>query len=87
MHRDERGTILTVPISDTSNFSKRAPASDTAVDVGRARLLMAWEMSLFARELAKEGIREQHPQWSDAEVARELIRRAFPPGQVPAFLR
>jgi len=54
---------------------------------GEQRLLLALEMSLFTRELAKHGIREQHPEWSDAEVARELMRRAFPPDQVPAQLR
>jgi hypothetical protein len=54
---------------------------------GEQRLLMALEMSIFTRELAKQGIREQHPEWSNAEVAYELIRRAFSPGEVPARLR
>jgi hypothetical protein len=50
-------------------------------------MLIALEMSLLTRELAKQGIREQHPEWSNTRVARELLRRAFPPGQVPARLR
>lgn len=48
---------------------------------------MALEMSLFARELAKECIRREHPEWSDKQIALELIRRAFLPEPVPARLR
>jgi len=51
---------------------------------GEQRLLLAVEMSLVTRELAKQGIRDQHPEWSEAEVAYEFIRRAFLPGPVPA---
>jgi len=43
-------------------------------------------MSLFAKELARAGIRQDHPEWTDAQVARELLRLAFLPGQVPAGL-
>jgi hypothetical protein len=53
---------------------------------GEQRLLLALEMSLFTRELAKEGIRQEHPEWSDIEVQRELLRRAFLPGPMPARL-
>jgi hypothetical protein len=54
---------------------------------GEQRLLLALEMSLFARELAKEQIRREYPAWSDAQVARELIRLTFLPAPVPARLR
>jgi len=54
---------------------------------GEQRLLLALEMSLFARELAKERIRREHPEWSETQVARELVREAFLPGSVPAWLR
>jgi Rv0078B-related antitoxin len=54
---------------------------------GEQRLLLAFEMSLFVRELARQQIREEHPEWSDAEVAHEFIRRAFQPSPVPARLR
>ena len=50
------------------------------------RLLMALEMSLFARELAKERIRQEHPEWRDKQVARELLRLAFLPAPLPARL-
>ena len=45
------------------------------------RILIEFEMSLFARELAREGIRRDHAEWSETQVARELSRLAFlPPG-------
>ena len=54
---------------------------------GEQRLLLALEMSLFTRELAKEGIRRDCPDWSEAEVTRELLRRAFLPEPLPLRLR
>jgi hypothetical protein len=53
---------------------------------GEQRLLLALEMSLFARELAREGIRRDHPEWTEAKVARELLRLAFLPAPLPAGL-
>ena len=53
---------------------------------GDKRLLMALEMSLFARELAKEGIRRDHPEWVETQVTRELLRLAFLPAPSPAQL-
>ncbi len=47
------------------------------------RLTRAFEMSMFARELAKQGIRRDHPEWSEAEVTRELLRLAFYPAPLP----
>jgi hypothetical protein len=37
--------------------------------------------------LAKERIRREHPEWSDTQVTRQLVRLAFLPGPVPAPLR
>ena len=54
---------------------------------GVQRLLMAFEMSLFARELAKERIRSEHPEWVESQVARELVRLAFLPEPAPARLK
>lgn len=51
------------------------------------RLLLALEMSLFARELAKQRITEEHPDWTDQEVVRELLRLAFLPDPLPSALR
>ena len=54
---------------------------------GEQRLLMALEMSLFVQELAKEQIRREHPEWSETDAKRELLRRAFLPGPMPASMR
>jgi hypothetical protein len=54
---------------------------------GEQRLLMALEMSLFARELASARIRQEHPLWAEAQVARELLRLAFLPFPVPTRMR
>jgi hypothetical protein len=54
---------------------------------GEQRLLLAFEMSLFARELAKEGVRRDHPDWEEERVARELLRMAFLPALLPPALR
>ena len=39
------------------------------------------------QELQTARIRQEHPEWPDTEVARELLRLAFQPGPGPAWLR
>lgn len=80
-------TFPPVPITDTSPSARTLQLQVQRAMSGEQRLLMALEMSVFARELAKQGIRDQHPGWSSTEVARELIRRTFLPGLAPARLR
>jgi hypothetical protein len=53
---------------------------------GEQRILLEFEMSLFARELAREGIRRDHPEWREPQVARELSRLAFLPNPLPHWL-
>lgn len=53
---------------------------------GEQRMLLAFEMSLLARELAKAGIRREHPNWPEALVTRELLRMAFLPAPIPAWI-
>jgi hypothetical protein len=74
-------------MTDTSPSAQAAQLCAQRAMTGEQRLLMALEMCLFARELAREGIRREHPEWSDADVKRELLRRAFLPGLMPASLR
>jgi len=54
---------------------------------GEQRLLLAFEMSEFARDLARAGMRRDHPEWDEAQVSRELLRLAFLPALLPARLR
>jgi hypothetical protein len=51
------------------------------------RLFLALEMSLFARALSQAGIRQEHPDWTEGQVARELLRLAFLPQPLPEKLR
>ena len=82
-----RGNILAVPLTDTSPPAQAVQLQVQRAMTGEQRLLMAFEMSLFARELAKERIRREHPDWPETQVARELIRLAFLPAPLPARLR
>lgn len=50
---------------------------------GEQRLLLAFEMSMFARELNRQRIRAEHPEWTEAQIARELFRLAFFPAPLP----
>jgi len=76
-----------VPVSDTNPAAQAVQLRVQREMTGEQRLLLALEMSLFTRELAKEGIRQAHPEWSEIEVQHEFLRRAFLPGPMPASLR
>jgi hypothetical protein len=53
---------------------------------GEQRLLLAYEMSMFGRELNRARLRDEHPEWTEAQIARELLRLAFFPQPLPAGL-
>lgn len=74
-------------VSDSSPSALSVQLRVQGALTGEQRILLAFEMSMFARELAAAGIRNDHPAWSDADVSRELIRRAFFPRAVPPALR
>jgi hypothetical protein len=66
-----------VPISDTTPEAQAVQDEILRAMTGEQRLLLAFEMSMFARELARAGIQQQHPNWPDDRVARELLRLHF----------
>jgi hypothetical protein len=76
-----------VPLTDTTPSAQAVQLSVQRAMSGEKRLLLAFEMSLFARELAKEGIRGEHPEWPEPQIVRELIRLAFLPALPPVALR
>ena len=76
-----------MPLSDTSPAAKKRQMQIEAAMTGEERLLEAFDMSLFARELAKTKIRGDHPDWSESEVAREVLRLAFFPDPLPSGLQ
>lgn len=50
------------------------------------RLELAFEMSEMARALARARLREEHADWDDADLDRELLRLAFAPDDLPPGL-
>jgi hypothetical protein len=86
-YTERRGNILAMSITDTNPAAEAVQLKILRAMTGEQRILLAFEMSLFARELAKERIRQEHPEWPEASVARELLRLAFLPDPLPAKLR
>jgi hypothetical protein len=76
-----------VPITDTSRAAAELQLKIQRAMSEQQRFLQAFEMSLFARELARARIRIDHPEWNEADVARELLRLAFLPDRLPARLQ
>jgi hypothetical protein len=74
-----------VAITDTSVQAQTIQIQLQRAMPGEQRLMTALEMSLFARELAKHRIRQEHPEWPEAQVTLEIIRRAFLPAPMPAM--
>jgi hypothetical protein len=76
-----------VAITDTTPEARTRQLEILRAMSGEQRMMLAYEMSMFMREIAKEGIRRDHPDWTAAQIARELLRRAFFPAPLPAWLR
>jgi len=72
-----------VPITDTDPAAQAVQLRIQRAMSGEQRLLLAFEMSLFARGLAQARIQQDHPEWSEGQVARELMRLAFLPAPMP----
>ncbi len=54
---------------------------------GEQKVLLAFEMSEFDREIRKQRIRREHPEWSELEVMHEIFRQAFLPKPIPEGLK
>jgi hypothetical protein len=72
-----------MPVSDTSPEALEIQTPIQRSMSGEEKFLLALDMSLFARELASQRIREDHPQWNEAQIARELLRITFLPDPLP----
>lgn len=73
-----------------SDTTSEAAAQQTNVYcrlTGAERLSLAFGMSLLARELSRTRLRLQHPEWTDDEVNREILRYAFASTPLPRPLR
>jgi len=76
-----------VPVTDTSAAAQAVQLNIHRSMSGEQRLLLAYEMSMFARELNRARLLSEHPEWPEARIARELLRLAFLPAPLPAGLR
>lgn len=76
-----------MPLSDTSPSAQAIQLQIHRAMTGEQRLLMAYEMSMFARDLSKARIQGEHPDWSETQIAKELLRLAFLPAPLPEALR
>jgi hypothetical protein len=72
--------------ADTSPAAQAVQLEVQRAMSGERRLLLAFEMSLFTRDLAQEGIRQQHPEWPESRIAREMLRLAFLPDPLPSWI-
>ncbi|HEX2188922.1 MAG TPA: hypothetical protein VHG51_08500 [Longimicrobiaceae bacterium] len=74
-------------MGDTSPEAAEVQAGIHRRMSGAERLRLAMQMSLTARELALARLRAQHPDWSEWELKRELLRYAFGSAPLPEPLR
>jgi hypothetical protein len=74
-------------MSDTSPEAAEIQAGIYRRMTGAERLKLAVEMSITARELTLSRLRAEHPDWSDRELKRELLRYAFGSAPLPEPLR
>lgn len=72
-----------MPVNDTSPAAQALQLENYRAMTGEQRLLLAFEMSEFGRELNRARLRQEHPHWTEAEIERELLRLAFFPQPLP----
>jgi hypothetical protein len=76
-----------MPIRDTSASAQALHLQIQRAMSGEQRFVLAFEMSLFARDLAAARIRQQNPEWPEKQVAHELLRQSFLPLPLPEQIR
>ncbi|HVI09667.1 MAG TPA: hypothetical protein VND65_15365 [Candidatus Binatia bacterium] len=77
---------LRVAISDTSPKAQAVQDEIHRSMPGEQKMALAYEMSMAARELNRSRLLREHPDWSEKQIARELLRLAFFPKPLPAGL-
>lgn len=53
---------------------------------GEQKILLSLEISEFDREIRKQRLRREHPEWCELEVMQEILRQAFRSGPVPEWV-
>jgi hypothetical protein len=72
-------------MGDTTQEAVNVQASIHRRLSGTDRLGLAVNMSITARELSKTRLRRAHPEWSELQLNRELLRYAFAPTLLPVL--
>jgi hypothetical protein len=72
-----------VPVTDTSPAAQSLQLENYRSMTGEQRLILAFEMSEFGRELNRARLRRECPDWQEEQIARELLRLAFLPAPLP----
>ena len=76
-----------VAITDTTSEARSEQLRIYRSMPDEQRLLLAFEMSIFARELCRARIHSEHPDWPEKQIAHELLRLAFIPDPLPPELQ
>jgi hypothetical protein len=76
-----------MPISDTSPEIEAMQLEIRRRMTGPQRLHVAFELSDTSQALRKAGIKREHPDWPERQVVLELLRLAFFPEPLPAWVR
>ena len=74
-------------MSDTNQVVAALQLSIYRKMTGAQRFAIACDMSETVRKFALARLRHQHPDWSDVDLKRELIRYALLPNALPPPLR
>jgi hypothetical protein len=53
---------------------------------GEQNVQMAIRISVFDREIRKQKIRRNHPEWSELQVMHEILRQAFRSEPIPEWV-
>lgn len=81
-----RANIDFVNASDTTPRAQRLQFEIHRSMSAVQKIAISYEMSMFARELQRANLLQEHPEWSEAQIKRELLRLAFFPQPLPAGL-
>ena len=72
-----------MPLTDTSPEAAAILLKIQQSMTGEQRLKIAFEMCRLARKLTTARIRQEHPEWSESQIKRELLRLSFLPNPLP----
>ena len=73
-------------IRDTSPEAAKVQLEILRKMTGEQRMQIAFKLTDFMRRAALSRIRSEHPEWTEWQVKRELLRIAFHPVPLPPGL-